>query len=68
MEKSVAIGAEKFALIVCEENKSAIGLYEKFGFEVEGKLKNNFKLDSGRLVDELIMAKFPNWQELNTVF
>ena len=36
----------KLELEVRSDNEKAIGLYKKFGFEVEGELKNYFCVDS----------------------
>ena len=50
-------GIEKILLGVFSGNERAIRLYEKFGFEVEGVEKKQFKI-RGRYVDEILMAKF----------
>lgn len=48
---------EKVNLGVIEENKTAVKLYEKLGFKVEGVLrKNYFHIKSGLFFDELRMG------------
>ena len=49
-------GIKRVELTVIEENRRAIRLYEKFGFQVEGRLKSYARLDE-RFVDALLMAK-----------
>lgn len=48
---------KKIVLSVFSTNKKAIRLYEKFGFEREGKMKRQFLID-GRYVDEIMMGRF----------
>jgi putative acetyltransferase len=48
---------EKVELDVFESNSTAIALYCKFGFEVEGKRQNGRKLD-GVYDSILLMGKF----------
>jgi RimJ/RimL family protein N-acetyltransferase len=48
---------EKVELDVFESNSTAIALYRKFGFEVEGKRQNGRKLD-GVYDSILLMSKF----------
>jgi RimJ/RimL family protein N-acetyltransferase len=51
----------RIELTVDTENHGAIALYRKVGFEIEGKLKNNYRLAStGRLYDEYVMALLLN--------
>lgn len=50
-------GYEKISLSVFSTNESAINLYKKFGFEVEGIKRKEFKIE-GKYVDEVCMAKF----------
>jgi RimJ/RimL family protein N-acetyltransferase len=47
---------EKLALNVFSENIAAIRLYEKAGFFVEGKLRNQIKMD-GKYQDLVLMGK-----------
>jgi len=48
---------EKISLSVFSTNTAAINLYRKFGFEVEGVKKKEFKIE-GKYVDEICMGKF----------
>jgi RimJ/RimL family protein N-acetyltransferase len=48
---------ENISLRVFSTNKRAIGLYQKFGFESEGAIKRQYKLE-GEYVDEVFMRKF----------
>jgi len=50
---------EKISLTVFSTNKAAINLYKKFGFEIEGISKKQFKI-AGKYVDEVIMGKILN--------
>ena len=47
----------RIELTVGTENIPALKLYRKVGFEIEGKLKNNYRLAStGKYYDEYLMA------------
>ncbi|UCH89400.1 MAG: GNAT family N-acetyltransferase [Thermoplasmata archaeon] len=46
---------KKICLSCFSTNRAAITLYKKFGFEEEGRRKNQFKID-GKYADEVIMA------------
>ncbi|MGC9167024.1 MAG: GNAT family N-acetyltransferase [Thermoplasmata archaeon] len=48
---------EKITLEVFSTNTNAIELYKKFGFEIEGIRKKQFKI-LGNYVDDVLMAKF----------
>lgn len=48
---------EKISLTVFSTNAPAIDLYKKFGFNVEGVKKKEFKIE-GKYVDEICMGKF----------
>lgn len=50
-------GIEKVTLTVFSSNEAARKLYETFGFEVEGVLKGQVRID-GEDVDDILMAKF----------
>lgn len=50
-------GLEKISLTVFSTNKPAINLYQKFGFEIEGISKKQYKIE-GKYVDDIIMGKF----------
>lgn len=48
---------KRIELTVDTENQAAISLYRKVGFQIEGKLKNNYRLlSTGKLYDEYVMA------------
>jgi len=49
-------GAKKFLLRLNAPNLAAFKLYEKLGFEVEGRLRNQIFID-GQFQDIIIMAK-----------
>ncbi len=46
---------KKITLGVFSSNPAAVRLYEKFGFEVEGRLRNQFLIQN-EFVDELLMG------------
>jgi ribosomal protein S18 acetylase RimI-like enzyme len=52
------VGMKKMTLNVLETNKKAIRLYEKFGFEVEGILKNDKQLSDGKYYNTVVMGRF----------
>lgn len=58
LDAARATGIERVELEVFASNESAIALYRKLGFTVEGIKKNARKLD-GRYDDDVIMALFP---------
>jgi ribosomal protein S18 acetylase RimI-like enzyme len=49
----------KIELLVRASNRRAHGLYGKFGFHLEGRLKQRVSLPDGTFVDDLSMAWFP---------
>ncbi len=49
-------GIQRLELTVVTENQSAVSLYEKMGFEIEGTKRNSL-LINGDYVDEYYMAK-----------
>ena len=51
-------GIEQLELEVVAENKRAISMYEKFGFEVYGTKKNALKYSDGAYADEYYMILF----------
>ncbi len=56
-EQAKAHNVSRIELTVDTENTNAINLYRKVGFEIEGKLKNNYRLTStGKFYDEFLMA------------
>ena len=50
-------GIHKLTLRVLSTNPAAIQLYQKSGFEVEGRLREEFWIE-GQLIDDLLMAYF----------
>jgi len=48
----------KITLNVLETNEKAIQLYKKFGFEVEGLLKNDKILSDGNYYNTIVMGRF----------
>ncbi|RJE89678.1 GNAT family N-acetyltransferase [Paenibacillus sp. 1011MAR3C5] len=51
-------GITKMTLNVLETNKSAIRLYERFGFQIEGVLQNDKVLSDGRYYNTVVMGRF----------
>lgn len=49
-------GAHKVVLEVWPHNRRAIGLYEKFGFEVEGRHRRHWRRNDGSLWDAVSMG------------
>lgn len=49
---------EKIELSVRASNARAIGLYEKMGFTMEGRLKNRIKIGPDQYIDDILMALF----------
>jgi RimJ/RimL family protein N-acetyltransferase len=49
-------GAHKIALQVWPHNQAAISLYERFGFQHEGRLRRHYRRRSGELWDAVIMG------------
>ncbi|MGF1567077.1 MAG: GNAT family N-acetyltransferase [Nodosilinea sp.] len=52
------LNLRRLELLVYADNQAAIGLYQKYGFETEGTLRD-FALRAGRYVNGLIMARLP---------
>ncbi|MFP7171449.1 GNAT family protein [Terribacillus sp. FSL K6-0262] len=50
----------KINLSVLASNKRAIRLYEAYGFQIEGCLKNDKRLSDGEFHDTVLMARFLN--------
>lgn len=48
--------ALKIELLVRATNHPAISLYQRVGFQVEGRMENRMRLRSGQLIDDLSMA------------
>ena len=49
---------EKVNLKVSSNNPKAVRLYESLGFEKEGQMKNEIKLEDGTYVDTILMGQF----------
>ena len=49
-------GTHRIWLEVVEENKAAIELYKKIGFEIEGRLRSSFLGDDNKYHDTIIMG------------
>lgn len=55
-EWAVAQGVHRLQLRVMTHNASAIALYRKFGFEIEGTLRDHLKIKD-RFIDQHVMGK-----------
>jgi ribosomal protein S18 acetylase RimI-like enzyme len=53
-----ATGIKKITLNVLETNEKAIKLYEKFGFKIEGILKNDKILSDGKYYNTIVMGRW----------
>lgn len=51
-------GIKKITLNVLESNDKAVKLYQKLGFEIEGKLKNDKVLSDGNYHHTIVMGRF----------
>ncbi|MGG0276629.1 N-acetyltransferase family protein [Bacillus rhizoplanae] len=51
-------GIKKITLYVLETNEKAKNLYERYGFEVEGILKNDKILSDGNYYNTILMGRF----------
>ncbi|HYN18598.1 MAG TPA: GNAT family N-acetyltransferase [Actinomycetes bacterium] len=56
IELARTAGAHKIALQVWPHNTAAIALYERFGFQREGRLRRHYRRRSGELWDAVIMG------------
>jgi len=56
VEWARANGVHKLSLQVWPHNDVALRLYEKFGFEREGVLRNHYRRASGELWDAIVMG------------
>ncbi len=52
------LGYEQMELAVYADNERAIRLYERFGFEHWGRVRNAFRLSDGTYRDDLLMGLF----------
>lgn len=57
VEEARRRGARKLSLRVLGSNPRAQALYRAAGFEVEGVLRAEFRLDDGTFVDDVLMAR-----------
>lgn len=55
IQKAIKLGKKKIDLQVREDNKNAISLYEKVGFEHEGVIKDGFFVDE-RYINLVVMG------------
>jgi RimJ/RimL family protein N-acetyltransferase len=56
IDRARQAGAHKVALQVWPHNHAAIALYERFGFQVEGRLRRHYRRRSGELWDAIVMG------------
>lgn len=59
------LNLQRLELTVYTDNKKAIGLYQKFGFEIEGEHKK-FAFRNGEFVNAYAMARLKPLNQLNT--
>ena len=58
LKKAREMGYEQMELAVYADNERAIRLYERFGFEHWGRVRNAFRLSDGTYRDDLLMGLF----------
>ena len=56
IDRARQAGAHKIALQVWPHNQAAIALYERFGFQHEGRLRRHYRRRSGELWDAIVMG------------
>ena len=56
IDRARQAGAHKIALQVWPHNRAAIALYERFGFQHEGRLRRHYRRRSGELWDAIVMG------------
>jgi len=56
IDRARQAGAHKIALQVWPHNRAAIALYERFGFQREGRLRRHYRRRSGELWDAIVMG------------
>ena len=59
IEAAAARGISRIELLVRADNEPAIALYQRFGFELEGRLRKYLIVD-GAVHDVLAMARLEN--------
>ncbi len=52
-----SVGGHKVALSVWPHNSAGRALYEKFGFEVEGRRRRHWRRRNGELWDDIVMGR-----------
>ena len=57
-------GMHKITLYVVADNQIAIRLYQKFGFEIEGRIRDSFFGEDGKYHDMLVMGKILNSEDI----
>lgn len=57
LDQAAAIGYDRLELEVVAQNRRAVALYEKFGFEICGKRPDAFRLRDGTCLDDLLMTR-----------
>ncbi|WP_396129186.1 GNAT family N-acetyltransferase [Exiguobacterium mexicanum] len=55
--KGGATGIHKINLSVIETNEKAVALYERYGFEQEGRLRHDKRLRDGHYYDTIWMGR-----------
>jgi RimJ/RimL family protein N-acetyltransferase len=56
IDRARQAGAHKISLQVWPHNRAAIALYERFGFQREGRLRRHYRRRSGELWDAIVMG------------
>ena len=54
---SATDSVSKLSLAVFADNKAAVRLYERFGFEIEGRRSKEYRLSDGSYLDDLLMSR-----------
>ncbi len=66
VDAAIAVGAEKLDLVVYTNNRRAINMYRKFGFQEEAILRRAAKTYSGFYRDCMHMALFPKGRKIES--
>jgi RimJ/RimL family protein N-acetyltransferase len=59
VERARGEGLHRIGLRVIADNKRAVHVYQKFGFKVEGTMKDSYFGEDGKYHDELVMGLMP---------